>query len=50
MVQNSQQIILEAVKDYVKTSDYEIFKETIETQLTQTAENITIIFIYRIKV
>ena len=38
MIQNSEEIVMEAVKNYVKTSDYEEFKSTIETQYTQTAE------------
>lgn len=38
MIQNSEEIIMNAVKNYVKTSDYEQFKSTIETQYTQTAE------------
>lgn len=38
MIQNSGEIVMEAVKNYVKTSDYEEFKSTIETQYSQTAE------------
>lgn len=38
MIQNSGEIVMEAVKNYVKTSDYEEFKNTIETQYSQTAE------------
>ncbi len=38
MMQNSEEIVMQAVKNYVKTSDYEEFKNTIETQYTQTAE------------
>lgn len=38
MIQNSEGIVMEAVKNYVKTSDYEEFKESIGTKLTQTAE------------
>lgn len=38
MIQNSEEIIMEAIKKYVKTSDYEEFKSTVETQYSQTAE------------
>lgn len=38
LIQDSEKIVAEAVKNYVKTSDYEEFKESIGTKLTQTAE------------
>lgn len=38
LIQDSEKFVAEAVKNYVKTSDYEEFKESIGTKLTQTAE------------
>lgn len=42
--QNTDEIIMTALKDYVATSDYEIFKETISTVISQTNEDITFSF------
>lgn len=42
--QNTDEIIMTALKDYVATSDYETFKETISTIITQTNEDITFSF------
>lgn len=42
--QNTDEIIMTALKDYVATSDYETFKETISTIITQTNKDITFSF------
>lgn len=42
--QNQNEILMTALKDYVATSDYETFKETISTIITQTNEDVTFSF------
>lgn len=44
IIQNSEEIILEAVKEYVKTSDYEEFKETVSAQLQIVSDSIIMNF------
>ena len=42
--QNQEEILMTALKDYVATSDYETFRETISTMIKQTNDNITFSF------
>lgn len=44
LLQNSQEIVLQAMQDYVKTGDYETFKQTITTELETRADGITMKF------
>jgi hypothetical protein len=42
--QNQEEIVLTALQEYVKTSNFEEFKETVSTMITQTNEDITFSF------
>lgn len=44
IVSTSEEIVLEALKSYTETSDFEIFKETVESQLKLMAEQMTLQF------
>lgn len=44
LLQNSQEIVLQAMQDYVKTGDYETFRQTITTELETRADGITMKF------
>ena len=44
MIQNSQDIIFEAMKDYVLTGNFEEYKEVVSTQFKQTTEDFTFLF------
>lgn len=44
ITQDQEQILMEALQDYISTNDFETFKETISTQFIQTAEDFTFNF------
>lgn len=44
VTKNCEEIILEALKSYTETSDYESFKETVKTQLKLLSDSITLTF------
>ena len=44
LLQDSQEIVLQAMQDYVKTGDYETFRKTITTELETRADGITMKF------
>lgn len=44
VMQNAETIIMEALKDYVTTGDFETFQNTVSTQFAQTNEDFTFTF------
>lgn len=44
ILQSAEEIIMNALQDYVTTNDFETFQETVSTQFVQTAEDFTFNF------